>query len=480
MSQAGVSQPLSSKIAQRNAYRLEVPEVLNREARLYSLKELARRAGVSSDLFRKWNVEFGPTGTTVYVLPGTRKQIRFSDAPPELWSDLIQGTSCTARPGWMHEPADSLPKQLVVPFVHKSQIRPAPLFRLSGPDVLECTMDLAVSALLTLSRWEEELVTKRDRHGRVTASSCASHRDGYLMRPIVDECGLALQQGLEALMPNWKPTGRDLRVNISHDIDNIGLPFSFRTAVGHTIRRHKPSATLRDMLAWVPGLNPAYLQAVHDVVALSLDRGIGPAVYWKGTRSSAHYDPYHPKVKRMVTWLQQNKVELGVHPGYDTFRSPEKLRKEILTVREVLGVQPIGGRQDYLRWCPDTWLDWENCGLTYDSSVGFADHIGFRAGTCFPYRPWLFTLNREAHLTELPLIIMDITMPGYMDLTPEQSLEAINECVRQCRLVGGVFTLLWHNDGMCERSLGPLLPVVLDSLKSHRKFDFSNPSKDFY
>lgn len=480
MSQAGVSQPLSSRIIQRNTYRLEVPGVLTNEARLYSLKELARRAGVTSDFFRKWNIEFGPNATTVYVLPGTRKQIRFCDAPAELWSDLIQGTSCTARPSWLRDPADGLPKQLVVPFVHASQARTGPLFRLSSPDVLECPMDLAVSALLTLSRWEEELITKRDRHGRVAAVSCASHRDGYLMRPIVDECGLALQQALEALLPNWKPMSRELRVNVSHDIDNIGLPFTFRTAVGHTLRRHKPSATLRDMCSWLPGVNPAFLQAVHDVVSLSLERGIVPAVYWKGTRSSIHYDPYHPKVKQMVGWLQKNKIELGVHPGYDTFRSPEKLRKEILTVREVLGVQPAGGRQDYLRWCPDTWLDWENCGLGYDSSVGFADHIGFRAGTCFPYRPWLFTLNREAHLAELPLLIMDATMAGYMKLTPEQSLQAIDTCVRRCREVGGVFTLLWHNDGMYERFLGPLLPSILDSLKGHKKFDLSNPSKDFY
>src|SRR6185437_13538035 len=469
MSQAGVSQPLSSRIIQRNAYRLEVPGVLNSEARLYSLKELARRAGVTSDFFRKWNIEFGPNGTTVHVLPGTHKQIRFCDAPADLWSDLIQGSSCTARPAWLRDPAEPLPRQLVVPFVHTSQARTGPLFRLSSPDVLECPMDLAVSVLLTLSRWEEELITKKDRHGRVAAASCASYRDGYLTRPIVDECGLALQQGLEALIPNWKPMSRELRVNVSHDIDNIGLPFSFRTAMGHTIRRHKPSATVRDMFSWLPKVNPAFLQAVQDVVKLSLEREIVPAVYWKGTRSSIHYDPYHPKVKHMVAWLQQNKVELGVHPGYDTFRSPEKLRKEILTVREVLGVQPVGGRQDYLRWCPDTWLDWENCGLASDSSVGFADHIGFRAGTCLPYRPWLFTLNREAHLTELPLLIMDATMAGYMRLTPEKSLEAISACVSRCREVGGVFTLLWHNDGMYERFLGPLLPSILDSLKGHKK-----------
>ena len=43
-------------------------------------------------------------------------------------------------------------------------------------------------------------------------------------------------------------------------------------------------------------------------------------------------------------------------------------------------------RQHYLRWrAPTTWQNWEDAGLDYDSTVGYADHVGFRAGTCYEY-----------------------------------------------------------------------------------------------
>src|SRR3984957_20968903 len=110
----------------------------------------------------------------------------------------------------------------------------------------------------------------------------------------------------------------------------------------------------------------------------------------------------------------------------------------------------MGGRQHYLRWSPHSWIDWENCGLAYDSSVGYAEQIGFKAGTCVPYRPWLFPLNRQADLIEIPLLVMDRTLLEYMTLTKRQATQSIHTVVERCGMVGGVFTILWHNDAFLK------------------------------
>ena len=132
----------------------------------------------------------------------------------------------------------------------------------------------------------------------------------------------------------------------------------------------------------------------------------------------------------------------------------------------------MGGRQHYLRWCPETWLHWERCGLAYDSTVGYADAIGFRAGTCIPYRPWLPALNREANLLEIPLLVMDRTLLGYMGLTEQQSLAAVLELLSRCRVVGGVFTLLWHNGSLTEPRYCRLYQKLLDALGGCGKYDW--------
>jgi hypothetical protein len=203
---------------------------------------------------------------------------------------------------------------------------------------------------------------------------------------------------------------------------------------------------MRDILArFVTAVNPTYLDSVKQLARTSMKRGLDSAVYWMASPVGSYDEGYsllHPNVRQTIAWLDENNVEMGIHPSYETFRSPQKLASEVDAVVRSVGRDRIGGRQHYLRWFPETWLDWEACGLAYDSTVGFHDHIGFRAGTCFPYHPWSISRNREIDLIEIPLIVADSALIKYMRLTPEASLRVVEDCIARCRLVGGVFTLL--------------------------------------
>ncbi len=459
---------------------------ITREARFYGLKELARRAGVTAEFLRSWRVEFGDEETNIYVHPGTEKRIRFRNAPSTFWRELSARTFHIARAGWMHpppEPLGNLVPDFVVPFSHEARNVECSLFTPVDRDCVECRLDLPVSVLLSLSRWEETLAGDRDVHGRFPGSMSLACRNGFLNRPIVDEYGLALEQALTYLLPTWRPVERKLRVKLSHDIDQIGLPFSLKSALGHTLLRRRPLATARDLFGGVIGLNPTYLEAVRQVVELSLERGLDSAVYWKASPRGpmdTGYDPRHPKVREVIAWLHERGVETGAHPGYETFLSPERLLVEVQVLREVLGEQRLGGRQHYLRWCPESWHHWEDCGLAYDSTVGYADQIGFRPGTCTPYRPWLFSVNREARLIEIPLVVMDGSLVDYMHLTPQRGLPMVLECLARCRIVGGVFTLLWHNSSLINPDYGDLYGKILETLVGHEKFDWRTPPNDLY
>jgi len=104
--------------------------------------------------------------------------------------------------------------------------------------------------------------------------------------------------------------------------------------------------------------------------------------------------------------------------------------------------------------------------------VGFSDHIGFRAGTCVPYRPWSLELNREINLLEIPLLAMDVTLAYYMRLAPEESVALLLQCAERCRIVGGVFTLLWHNRSLLDPNYGHAYQTVLSALKFAPTFDW--------
>jgi hypothetical protein len=449
------------------------------QARCYAIAELARRAGVAPEFQRQWKIRVDAKETIVTLDSSGDKTIVFPHASPDLLRELSAGRIRTVRRRWMYTPKNATTLNIpdfLVPFARDTDNFPRTLFVSRGAGKLECTADLPLSVLMTLSRWEETLKRELDPHGRFPAKESIASRDGFLHRPIVDEYGLAFQQAMQVCFPAWQALPKSLRIKLSHDADHVGIPFRWKDAIRHTTHYRRPMDSARDFFGLISGSEPSDLRALREIVRLSLNRKLDSAVYWKAsqlTPRDSGYDPRHRKIRDTIFWLTENQVESGVHPGYDTFRAPEKLRREIQILREAVGDGPLGGRQHYLRWCPETWIHWETCGLAYDSSVCFAENIGFRAGTCVPYRPWLFTLNRAAELLEIPLLVMDRTLVNYMKLTHEQSVETVRDCVARCRAVGGVFTLVWHNNHLLHRELKELYLKILSLLVDGERYDWA-------
>jgi uncharacterized protein DUF7033 len=448
------------------------------QARYYAVAELCRRAGITREFFRSWKVSVTPQKTVFEITNGSQKYITFPHATAQVLKTLAAGQLCSAN---VHLAqgiggAQGLGiNHCVVPFVASEPTQDRPLFYLTDQDHLECALDLPLSILLTLSRWEETLETPRDTHGRFPAKSSISRTGGFLDRPIVDEYGLAFEQAMGFLFSSWKKTPRKLRIKVSHDADQIGIPFRWRRALRHSVRSRSVHNSLRDFSSRFSGVEPAELKSVRSIALATKGHGLNSTVYWKAAPpglEDSGYDPRDSKVRQVINWLDGMGVESGIHPGYCTFHSPEKLRREVAILRETLGDRPLGGRQHYLRWSPGTWIDWENCGLAYDSSVGYAEQIGFKAGTCIPYRPWLFPLNRQANLIEIPLMAMDRTLLGYMGLTKGQAIHSISQLLDRCRMVGGVFTILWHNDSFLDPFYRDVYLGLLEILTDIENYDW--------
>ena len=86
-------------------------------------------------------------------------------------------------------------------------------------------------------------------------------------------------------------------------------------------------------------------------------------------------------------------------------------------------------------------------GFKYDSTLGFNDNVGFRFGTCYPWR--LYDLKREEDLPviEIPLIVQDGAMlnPAKgLRLDEDTAFRYVIQMTEEVEKVGGVLTLLWH------------------------------------
>jgi hypothetical protein len=90
----------------------------------------------------------------------------------------------------------------------------------------------------------------------------------------------------------------------------------------------------------------------------------------------------------------------------------------------------------------------DRLGFGYDSSQGYGDAIGLRAGFSFPYHPYHLAEERPLGLVELPLAVMDATLAEqrYLGLSPAAGLERTLRLLERVADVGGTVAILWHID----------------------------------
>lgn len=443
---------------------------------IYTLGELGRRAGCTCGEIESWRVAFEADRVLLYPSPQSEAKIVFPWRPRNA-AALAAHDGKLARYGWMREPASRIARaipEFIVPYDDAAEGN-VPLFERQDANTIVCRGDVLTATFAALSRAEELYNGERDEHGRFPARASHAARFDYLERPIVDEYGLALEQAITALLPRSTAPPRELHLKLTHDIDLTGYPRSLRTTAGHLYRRRMPRAFVRDLCSAAGFGLPAYAQAILQTAHISRERGLHSAFYWQASPRTAWdsgYDVAHPALRGVIAQLHELGCEQGAHPGYDTFDSPVKLAQEVSRLRGVLRAGPIGGRAHFLRWSPSTWRAWEMAGMAYDSSVGYADAIGFRCGTCVPFRPWLLAEERESTLLEIPLVVMDCTPVRYMGLSPESTLQRVGTLIERCAIAGGVFTLLWHNASVIEPPYAQLYPAILDALAQARAYDW--------
>ena len=147
--------------------------------------------------------------------------------------------------------------------------------------------------------------------------------------------------------------------------------------------------------------------------------------------------------------------EVGLHGGHGTYLNPEEMREKKERLEKVAGKPVIGYRNHYLRFkVPDTWEYLSQAGFKYDTTLGYADCVGFRNGMCHPFRPFNLNTGREIDIVEIPLVVMDGTLDRYMRLDASKAWELIRRLIDNIEQCHGIFTLLWHNTYMDDKRLG--------------------------
>jgi len=111
------------------------------------------------------------------------------------------------------------------------------------------------------------------------------------------------------------------------------------------------------------------------------------------------------------------------------------------------GLCVSGYRNHYLYFrYQQTFAYLERLGVTYDATLGFREHIGYRVGTSRSFYPYNIAEDRPFSVLEYPLIVMDVTLfsPTTMGLSLKEARQRVFTLLKHTKRTGGQVSLLWH------------------------------------
>jgi hypothetical protein len=166
-------------------------------------------------------------------------------------------------------------------------------------------------------------------------------------------------------------------------------------------------------------------------------------------------------IAEKIRALREAGCEIGLH-GIDAWADTGEARKEAKQVVQASGASIQGVRMHWLYSDEKTPAILEESGFSYDSTVGYNDRVGYKAGTTQVFKPLQAKL-----LLELPLHVMDTAMfyPDYMNLTEEQAWARVTSFMENASCMGGALTINWHDRSIApERLWGEFYERLLTAL----------------
>lgn len=337
---------------------------------------------------------------------------------------------------------------------------------------VQLPIDISGSAFFMLSRYEEAAIgAPTDRHGRFPGQASIAQRTGLALRPLVDEWLELMWWALFQVAPDLRRRPRDASVWVSCDVDAPYSPgtksvsLALRQTASDLVNHRSPRQAARTLLnaaACRFGVTRFDPFDTFDWMLDCLERAGQRATFFflsveRPQPIDGCYELSEPRVARLLERIVGRGHLVGFHGSYGTVDTPRRLSSEFAGLREAVAraggsQQRFDTRQHYLRWrADDTARSLDALGFEHDSTLGYADSVGFRCGTCHAYPLFDLVQRRALRLLERPLVLMEaaVISPTYLGLGLGDEAVALMEGLRaSCRRFGGEFGLLWHNSSL--------------------------------
>jgi hypothetical protein len=187
-----------------------------------------------------------------------------------------------------------------------------------------------------------------------------------------------------------------------------------------------------------------------------------PALYSQGVRANfqstlfavprhLHRRDPNYEIAEIVPRLREGQASgfsVGLHASYNSIVEGKTLVPETAALQRAFGRKAVGNRQHWLRFDSheNLYQAVDRAKIAFDSSLGFANKVGFRNGASFAFPPYNFQEEKPYQFLEIPLAIMDGSLEATARDSKEKPQAVADEVLAASRRWSwGGISVLWHN-----------------------------------
>ncbi|MCF7569552.1 polysaccharide deacetylase family protein [Sabulilitoribacter arenilitoris] len=333
--------------------------------------------------------------------------------------------------------------------------------------------DIFAASFYLLSRYEEYLPQVRDEYGRFMATESIAFKYDFLHQPVVDIWALKFKETLQNNFPDFSFPKKKYSIKPIIDVPSPynyklkGIIRTFGGALKDVIRFKFKSLYDRFMVLF--GLKHDPFDTFKYIINKQKQSKFKFIFFFLIGSYSTYDKGVNANKKKFISLIKQvaDYCNVGLKISFFAIDNVAVLKKEKLQMEGIINTNLKASRQSYSKLnLPESYRNLIELEIEQDYTMGYVNHIGFRAGSCTPFLFYDLDYEIQTPLKVYPYHLMDYALLKNKSLLDKK--KDLNRIINQVKQVNGEFVPIFHNYTFSEeqrwRGFKELFNMILDSV----------------
>ncbi|MBQ0767909.1 MAG: polysaccharide deacetylase family protein [Bizionia sp.] len=332
--------------------------------------------------------------------------------------------------------------------------------------------DIFAASFYLISRYEEYLPHVKDEFGRFTAKESLGFKHQFLEQPVVDIWAFKFLKLLQIQFPDYDYKKRSYKITPVIDVP-MAYDYRFKgimRTVGGTFKdlfslRFKEVYTRYMVIL-------GFKNDPFDTFKYIVNRQKNTKhkfMFFFLVADFSTYDKNNSTQKTgFVSLIKQvgDYCRVGLKTSFFALDDKPTLKMEKERLERIINQDIPAARQSYSKLnLPESYRNLTELEILEDFTMGYINHVGFRAGTCTPFFFYDLDYEIQTPLRINTYHVLDFALLKHYSLLDKKMI--LNRIINEVKKVNGEFVPVFHNYtfGNSERWKGykELFNIIIES-----------------